>query len=601
MLYNHNLRPAYATAGGESSAKSDRSKIKDFFTRSEADDASKLGGQRANPTRPAGAPNQQPHQQPRRRPTRPAAKNDLWKYIAMGAAAVVAIVLLIVIIVAIVSAPQKNLKREDNVYFSYVDSDGKYRVVSNGDTLKQVFEGEVEVIPAADASFAYVIEEIAGEEDAGYNMYVLNGRNLKSIEATADKIIDLAEYEPGIVYKENGRFYYYSSDDHSPITSDDSADNFMISGNADAVVYTMDSAKESEQVELRYFCNGGSLKIGPYNFVPSAISNDGKYVYGIFRNVLCYLEVEDHGEEFNQEVITNNTYGEIVGITGMNVKGNEIIFAAQPANKDNPISYMYKIGSSEPTQIAEGVFTPVFANKTFVCPETFINSYFECKKNIVDEEGDETAETTTYFLDKDNGARKLANTTGTFSLDQKYFYYINEEDKNLVRVPLGSKDFAKDTDVVFSDASDFAIIENGDLYVMVEDVDVGFIYFIDSSSKKKTRISHQADLESMQVCANSVYFSETNDEDVTTIYVSTEGSAKEKAEFKASTPASTPIIEMGARKRGYAYFVDENGNTKLFYTSNGKKFNLLSDACSIPGYSEDFEPDTDTQDPATAG
>lgn len=596
MLYRNNMRPAYATAGGESSAKDDRSEIKNFFTRSEADDAARMGGQRPNTARPAGASAPRPN----RRPARPNNNAALWKYIAVAAAAVVAIVLLIVIIVAIFSAPKKNLKIEDNIYFSYVDSDGKYHIVSNGDTLKQTFEGEVQLIPAADASFAYVIENTSGEEEAGYKMYILNGRNLKSIEATADKIIDLAEYEPGIVYQENGRFYYYSSDDHSPITSDDSADNFIISGDASAVVYTMDSSKESDQVELKYFCNGGSLKVGPYNFVPSAVSNDGKYVYGIFRNVLCYLEIEDDGENFEQEVITNNTYGEITGITGINVKGDEIIFAAQPANKDNPISYMYKVGDSEPTQIAEGTFTPVYANKAVVCPETFLNSYFECKKSFVDEEGDVTTEISTYYLDKNDGARKMADAKGTFSPDQKYFYYI--EDKNLVRIPLNSKDFSKDADVVFSDASDFAIIENGDLYVMVEDVDLGFIYFVDSSTTKKSRVSHTADLDSMQVCANSIFFSETDDEDVTTIYVSNEGSAKEEAEFKSSTPATIPVIKMGSGKRGYAYFVDENGNTKLFYTSNGKKFSIISDACSIPGYSENYVPEEDDpSDEAAAG
>ena len=590
------MRPAFAAAGANGSAGSDRAKIKDLFVRSEVDEDFNAFGEA--PERPkASAPRADRPTQPKRPPQRRRRpQNQIpWKPLLLIGAAVLALILIVVVAVVIFSAPQKNIKLEDNVYFTYVDSNGKYRIVSNDDTLKQTFDGEIEIIPAKDASFAYVLEQVSTEEKSGYKMYILKGNKLTTVEATADsKPIALAEYEPGIVYKENSRIYYYSEKDQVRITSDTSADNFIISGDASVVVYTMDSAKDSDQLELKYFCKGASNKVGPYNFIPSVVSIDGKYIYGVYRNVLCYITVEEDGEEYDETVITNNTFGEILGITGINVEGNEIIFCAQPLNKDNPISYMYKIKDSEPKQIAEGIFTPIYSDSKIVCPESFLNSYLLCEKTLLDEEENiNYIERSTYFLDKNDGARKIASGDGQFSPDEKYFYYINEEEQTLVQVDLKSKDFSKNTKALLPDVTDFAIIESGDLYVMVEDVDKGFIYFWDCSDKNRSIISHAADLESMELCANSVYFSETNDEDITTIYVSTEGSAKKVAEFKSSSPTDTPEIDMGVGKKGFAYFVDESGKTKLFYTSNGKKFSVVSDSCIIPDYSEHTPPSTD--------
>ena len=57
---------------------------------------------------------------------------------------------------------------------------------------------------------------------------------------------------------------------------------------------------------------------------------------------------------------------------------------------------------------------------------------------------------------------------------------------------------------------------------------------------------------------------------------------------------------MGAGEKGYAYFVDSNGDTKLLYTSNGKTFDIVLDACFIPGYDSGFTPPTTDED-ATEG
>ena len=607
MLFKNNMRPALATAGASGADSARGKKANDIFTRAEIDEDFNAFGKGAE--KPRTAPNRQGGSSQNGRPSRPSrppqrrrkpATNFSWKPVLFAGLAVVALILVIVILIAIFAAPKKNIKLEDDIYFTYVDSDGKYRLVSNNNVLKDTFDGELEIVPAKDASFAYVYEKISEDENSGYKMYLLDGKKLTPVEATADsKPLAVADYEPGIVYKQNGRTYYYSKDDQVPITGSDTADNFMISGDAKTVVYTIESSNKDGQYELRYFCNGGSAKVGPYNFVPSAISNDGKYIYGIFRNVLCYITVKDNGKTYDNGVIANNTFGEILSITGMNVDGNEIIFCAQPANKLTPVSYMYKIGDSEPKQIADGVFTPIYADSKIVCPETFLNSYFICQKEVMDEEGDTSVEVATYFLDKKEGARKMADTVGRFSPDKKYFYFIDEDRENsLMQLKLNSKDFSDGLYPVLSDVVDFDVTESGNIYAMIDarakDGNKGIIYFWDRSDKKTKLSSDSADLDSMKICVNSAYFSETNEDGSTKVYISTEGSAKKEVEFKSANLTATPEIVMGAGKKGYAYFIDKDGSTKLFYTSNGKKFSSVCNSCKIAGFTK--EPEASPED-----
>lgn len=616
MLFKNTMRPAFATSGAVGSAKADRSKIKDFFTKSEqsADDDFNAFGNTQDKQQRASAPKQERPQQPKRPPQRrKRAKAQVqWVPILTIAAAVVAVILLVVVLVAIFSAPQKNMKAEDNVYFAFVDSNGDHRVMSNGDLLDKTFGEIKELRPAADRSFAYIFESVTDEStgEAGIKMYILEGKKLTEIEAVAtsmDDIIDTAEYEPGIIYKENSSFTYYSSDEHAPITSKSSAKNFVISGDAKAVVYTTASTEDPDKTRLNYFSGGISLAIGPANIVPLEMSIDGRYVYGIHYSgalhSLACLEVEDEGESCTDHIIARSSdYGTIKGITGMNVKGNEIIFYAEKTKTDENsgeqvsaglVSYMYKIKDSKPEEIAEGKFTPVYAGDSVVCPETFLGTYFMCEKKVetVTAEGTDTKDVAlTYFLTK-NGATPIANTVGTFSPDGKYFYYIDNQTQNtkkLMRTPLNSKDFQKDTELIMEDVDSFSIIENGDVYVMrAEDTKLkkGHIYFWDSSTEKPNRVSYNAVLGSMSVCANSIFFSESVD-DVITVYISTEGSAKEKAEFKSCTPSVTPTVEMGAGKKGYAYFINEDGSVKLFYTSNGKKFSQKASDCTIQNYND---------------
>ncbi len=582
MLFKNNMRPAYATASDGGFSQNKSSKKENRFAVFSEEDSGDFGSFNESQSHQTKARTSTPRQTKVK--SSKSSSFSLaalpWKPILIGAAAVVALILLIVLAVAVISAPQKQIKMEDNAFFVYSDSDGKYHVVSNGKTIKHDFVGEVTLVPAEDNSFAYVREKLTGDAGTGERVYILEGTKLKDIEVKADQIVAFAEFEPGIIYKKNSRFYHYHSGGNPPISNDPSADNFMISSDGSIVVFTIESKREPGTTELRYFKNGGAETIGPKNFIPVSVSKNGKYVYGIneANSTLYYIEVKKDKDKNKTSAITTASHGAFNQITGMNVDGDEIVFYTD--TEKGIVSYLYRTGDDGPTPIAEGLFTPINADKQIACPDTFVNSYFICEKDLVDESGATTNATLTYFYDKD-GARKLAEATGQFSPDCKYFYYVDEYG-DLVRVPLDSKDFEDSTEEVLANVTDFAVVAKGDVYVMINDVNVGILFYWDASTKRTPNITYDAKLGSMELCGNSVYFTEEIDGE-TKIYVSTEGSAKVEASFKSAALTSTPKMVMGAGEKGYAYFTDENNNTMLFYTSNGEKFSLVANSCVVDG------------------
>lgn len=601
MLNNNGMRPAFATSGAQGFSNADRSKMNDYvsFSESDSDDFNAFGSgpqnQKAQPKRPQPTKNK-PQKQPK-----PPVKIPV-KAILAACGILAAIVLIIVITVAIFSAPKKEIRIEDNAYFKYIESSESgdvTRIVSNGKLVKQSFNGAVEIIPAMDYSFAYIIETVADNE---IYTYVLKGTKVEAIGGRADEVPELALLEPGIVYKQGSQYYYQTPDDFKTIAKTDTgADNIIISNDAKTVVYTEISQKDGNQI-LKYFRNGDYQTIySKSEIIPQAISNDGKYVFASNGYAFVYFEIAKATEDeaVPQEIFSNaNDRSTFQGIDCISTDGKEIVFYAN--NNGKIMSYLYKMsGKGSLTEIGEGVYTWISADQGVVCPDTFVNSYFERSLDVAvvdpedDDEDEENTEdnenilfqptVTTYFFDK-NGARAVADAKGQFSPDKKFFYYIDEMD-NLVKVPLNSKDFKKDAQPILNSVSAFKIIEKGDLYAMHTNEESGKakIFFVDASTGKSPSIADNVDPDSMQYCANSIYFSITQ-EDQTTIYVSTNGSAKEAASFKSGNPTETPMIAVSANGMGesaYAYFADASGSVKLYYTSNGKKFSLVAENCTI--------------------
>lgn len=593
MLNNGSMRPAYATVGANNASNNAKAEKELVYSAGQTDeDFNSFGDTSARSGASAQKQRPQPQQKRPRPSNTPRRKRSFLstldpKVIIIGAAAIVAVVLLICLLVAVFSSPGKSIEREDNVYMVYQNADsGAYSILSNGKEVDHVFDGEIELYPAKDNSFAYVFEEtVTDDGNSVTRMYVLKGKSLKLVQADADKVIAWADYEPGIVFKSGDVVQFFSEDAFEDISSDSSASNFVISGDASTVVYTELSGRNRETTTVKYFRNAGFNDIGETEgLIPTAISNDGTYVYAYDEtNALYYIEVSKRGAEFEQKAIVEATSYTYNSVNSLNADGTEIVFSYVHSN-GRLVSWIYQVGDKKPVGIGEGVFTYYPSDEKTVCPTSLVDAFFVAEKTVTDEEGNSKKVISTYFYDG-KSARKLADETGEFSPDGKYFYYIDSETADFVRIPLNSKSFEEDARVIAKAIDSFVLTEKGDIYTYSKPTSStgGKIIFREAADSTSKAVSTRPDSGSMFKCGSSVYFSETVNGEVK-VYVSTEGATKEEVTFKKCSFETPITIEMGSGDKGYAYFLDLSGQLKLLYTSNGKSFDIVCDSCIIPGY-----------------
>lgn len=520
--------------------------------------------------------------------------SNLPKVILVTVIVIIALVAIIAGVVALIKAPMSGSRMDDKVYLSYIDEDSKYHVVVDGQEIEKTFENEIELIPSENKSFAYILEKV--EEDvngaSGIRIHILKGKKLKTAGGLAEECIAFAKLNPGVVYRIKNTFFRYTGDSEDSITKDKSADNFIISDNAKIIVFTAESKQSEDASVLKYFQDTVFDDIGT-NFTPLALSPNGRYIYGTADKSGSFYYIDAKAKEIKPKRITNDTYGELGEITAMNAGGDEIIFYSN-TNK-GVFSFFFSVKDKAPTPLAQGVFRLAKRNPKEIAPSTFIGAYFEVENATIsyDEDGeielDKDGNFSTYCFKKKDSILKVANSTGQFSPDGKYFYYI-DDNSQLVRTPLSSSDYSKSIEPVSGYINDFELTQKGDVYMFFDSGDekTAFLCFWDASTKKKTTISTDADINSMRICANTLYFSETiakDGEASTVVYTTTDGSSKVAAEFKSVTLDKAPLIEMGAGKKGYAYVTDEAGATTIFYTSDGKKFEILCDNCTLPNAS----------------
>lgn len=658
MLFKNNMRPAFATAGATDRTGSHLSKIKDFFTRSEqsADDDFNAFGSTSDKQQRSAPPRQERPQQPKRPPQKRKKPSSpiQWRPILTIAAAVAAVILLITIIVVIIcAAPAKNIEAEDNIFTVVLDEKNNYRIVSNGELLDEEFKADsVKIIPADNYAFAYVEVAVSTGKNPGIEMYILEDNELEKVPHVAIEIYAYAAYEPGIVFKDKDFFRHYTPDEDSTIapaplegTSIINTDSFCISGNANAVAFTTLTA-DGIHSSLNYFVDGLSdeVTIGKQallDFTPLKLSIDGSYIYGVksskfdednvpAEQSLSYIFTEDEGESFTGgNIVSMSKYGTLVqkknnetnkAIAGSvelytNVDGDEIVFVTEKASEElddesagasSVSTYMCQIESKSLELLCKGSYRPVFINKAVVCPETFIDTFFECEttKQAVDAEGEPITQQVqaTYFIKKGDGVKLVAEALGKFSPDGDYFYFLDvsstanskTESKNLKRVPLDSDDFVKDAELVVNYVNNFHIIENGDIYLFTQGNDNrGYITYYDSSTGKRPIVDSNIDFDSIAPCADSVFYTKTDDKGTKTTYISTENSTPEVVDFDSVTPSQAPVVLSGYGDNAYILLRDKSNKDYLFYTSNGTKFSDVMDgSCKILGFTEVAPPAT---------
>ena len=180
----------------------------------------------------------------------------------------------------------------------------------------------------------------------------------------------------------------------------------------------------------------------------------------------------------------------------------------------------------------------------------------------------------TYQLTKGFECVKIANYSGKFSNDGKYFYFINNEGQ-LREMDLNDENRAQSK--VFDGVVDFAITEKGNIYALNDE---NTLRFYQRSANKRPRISDEATNISLYNFANTVYFTEQGDADVS-VFASEEGSAKEICKFGSTQINNIPYFTNPNSKKTYAVYYDNDTDAlALYYTSNGKRFKLVTQDCN---------------------
>lgn len=558
MFSNHTMRPAVAYAGIDAhknqNADLRQSAMQFQNGASEAEDFHAF-----HPN--AGRDEVRRRPQPRNngRPTNNNNKKNL--IIAVCAAAALLLLILVVIVVAL--SGSDHITFEDNAYIAYADGDGNFYVSVNGSVLDHKFEGEVEVSPAEDHSFAYVTDTSA----EGVQIYLLNGKKLETITTSpVESAIAFAGLKPGVIYRENDRIYLYTEEmGEDMVTKDPSAEDFFISGDASTVIFTSAVENSAGETQLHLYQDGSSTKIAK-NSSPVAISNYGDYIYAKAMGKDGTYSLYVITAKDQEKLLVDKSSG-FTHIIDMNVKGDEVLFCTLGSTADI-YTCLYRFDDHETTQLVKTLLSPAQADPSIAIYGSFKDTYMEGITNPL-AEGSTTA---TYYLNKKFEINKISPFAGQFDAEGNYFYYINGS-KDLIQLDLNDENYNKvsiDEDVV-----DFALTEKGNVYSLNDE---NQLRFYKVSTARRTKIADDITTISMHEYANEIYFTMSDDIDVS-VFTSKEGSDEEMAKWGSTQISSVPFFSNASSQKTYAYYYDIDNGWMLFYTANGKSFKLISNDC----------------------
>lgn len=581
MFSKNNMRPAFATEGA-GQARFAKPKNTAFTYDAGASETDDFGSFSQGAT--SGAPR-------RPRPNGNSKKGGLKlnpKAIIIAAAAlVVLLTLIVVIVVAAVANSGGDVTYTNNAYVAYSDEDDTYHVVANGKVVGS-YENEVKVIPAADRSFAYIIENIDGE---GYSVsYVKGAKNPVEITTSpVTEVLATADLEPAVVYYEeaNGIYLYTERHGEERMLKTNNIleyaaikNSFHLSADGTTVVYNKIEANEAN--ELRSFLcvweSGDDEVKFQKNMTPEAVSNDGKVIYASASRdgITKSLYVVPFNNNNDKYLIADN-FNSIVDI---NIDGNEVVYTA---NTGDGKVYTYlaafnlkKMGDEiTPSKFSiEGIYKPFTIEGNVAMFETFKNTYF--KYSFASLGNELTGACPIFAVAKDYSIDKISNFDGEFSPNGNFFYYINDKG-NLMQKNLKSSGSAEKID---EGVEDFAVTAKGNLYWIS---DVSSLVYYNVAKDDSQRIADDVEYLSMHRYSNTLYFSFA---DSMTIYTTSEGSDKKVAKFGTNDVMSIPAFSDDNAKAAYAAFYDEdNSEWQLFYTSNGKTFKTRVASCAdIKGF-----------------
>lgn len=531
---------------------------------------------------------QKPPKRPAPQKQNPQGKSGgINKNIIIAAIVGVLVLLLVAGIVVVAMTRDHHILKEDNAYLVYTDSNG-YHLLSNGQEIEKDFEGEVKIEVAADNSFAYVTEEVDGE----FYIYLLKGKKLEPITTSAvEQVVAYAALKPGVVYKHRGSFRLYSEKYGVETITKKAAENFLISSDASTVVYTAPKNDAADVNEMIVFQDGANTTLNSKNnCVPAAVSNYGDYIYASFVNdeakKLSVFTTKDLDNPQGEVIAETDGF---VGILAQNVKGDEILLLTSidgttedeeteeliPTIKTHTKIYRYsKKGEHSATKLAEAVMLPMSANPDIVFFDDFSEVYLTAYRP------ENFAQRAIYYMDKKYEPSRIAKYTlpegieqdsCTLSPDENYLYYINN-DKDLIQMDLESSTY--NTKELGFGVNEFYVTQKGNIYYLDES---GELFFREPTAKRNTPIADFVTDISFYRYSNTLFFTKEEGEN---IFSSKEGSDEDIVKMGDAQVTALPEFYNTNSKQSYAAYYDSMDNSGiLLYTSNGKRFKMITNDC----------------------
>ena len=566
--------------------------------RAPREEAEEFNAFNATSSAPAGEA-QRPQKRPAQKNSAPKKKKNTsffkqldTKTIIIAAAILLVLILVVGIIIA-VATRDRHIMRKDNAFVLYSDSNG-YHLMSNGYQIEKVFEGEVTLVPADDNSFAYVTEEIEGE----LYIYLLKGKKLEPMTTSGvEEIVDYAGLKPGVVYKEKNTYRLYSEEyGVETITNNETAEDFMVSGDASTVVYTTAKKDEADMRELLVFKDGSNERLNSKtNCIPAAISNYGDYIYASFIKddvrKLAVFTTKDLDNPQSDIIAESEGFEEVI-LT--NVKGNEILFVTTNAvtvedeetqemvetTKTYTKLYRYpKRGDHTATSLASARMDLLSSDPDIVYLQDFSDIY------LMGSPAEDQSQRGIYHLDKKYEVTRLARYVlpesasedlCTISPDGKFLYYLNAT-KDLIQMNLRSDTY--ETKELCFGVEEFYITQKGNIYYLDENMK---LFYREATARKNLPIADFVTDITFYRYSNTLYFTKEEGE---SIFSTKEGSDENPVKMGDTQVTSLPLFTNPNSKHCYATFYDMDNGGILLYTSNGKSFKKITNDCiTINGF-----------------
>ena len=567
MFSKNEFRPAQACAAA-SGANSAYRRATHEGVMYEAGETEDFNSFQSNTGRPEGT-------RPTRAP-RPAARAQKKPFsnkvliIAIAAAAVV--LLLTVLIIGLIAGRSNHITYKDNAFIAYADEANIYHVLANGKQMDVEFEGEVELVCAADNSFAYAVDN--GPE--GYHVYLLDGKKITALTTTpVDDVLAFATLAPGFVAQEPNDFRLYTEDgDERIVKRDASPENFFISADASTVVYTAIPTASDASAERRMYIYQDESAVPIKGSMPVGVSNYGDYVYATRSKdgvVDLYVITTKDAEPYQIEKSTG-----FVEIIATNVNGDEVLFRTSDGTTSNSHIYTFKKkGEGVTYSIGARRMTPFAADPEIAIYESFAEIYM----GGINDEGKDMG---VYYVFDDYTARRIAPTqSGKFTANGDYYYFIHETNGNYILKRIDLKaDFTSEK--IYDGALELCVTKKDNVYFIDDNGSMRFYDASKDSNPKKQGLGEDISGMTFYTYGNTIYYTIEDAEGNAQVFCSEEGSEKELCEMGSMKLSELPTFSHPNLKKCYAYYYDEaEGSWLLFYTSNGSRFKLVTNDCQF--------------------